>query len=91
MGGVSRCCGRWGSQARLNDRALFSAAAPVSIGLGQTIARVTGLLRPGMRGLMSQDQAGEGGAGRGWPAWGYSPRQTSDRRTHLNLQSRSAS
>lgn len=63
VGGVSRGCGRRGSQAGLNDRALFSAAAPVSIGPGQTIAGVTGPLRPGMRRLMSQDQAG--GAGRG--------------------------
>lgn len=60
VGGVSWGCGRRGSQAGLNDRALFSAAAPVSIWPGQTIAGVTGLLRPGMRGLMSQDLAGGG-------------------------------
>lgn len=63
-GGVLWGCGQRSSQAGLNDRALFGAAAPVSIGPSQTIAGVTGPLRPGLRGLMSPDQAG-----RGRPAW----------------------
>lgn len=64
VGGVSRGRGRRGGQAGLNDRALFSAAALVSMGPSQTIAGVTGPLRPGRRGLMSPDRAG-----RGWSAW----------------------
>lgn len=59
-GGALRGCGRGGSQAGLNDKALFSTAALVRIGLSQTIAGVTGPLRPGMRGLMSQAQARRG-------------------------------
>lgn len=47
-------CGRGGSRAGLNDRALFGTAALVRIGPSQTIAGVTGPQRPRVRGLMSQ-------------------------------------
>lgn len=63
-GGLSLGYGCGGSQAGLNDKALFSAAALVRIGPSQTIAGVTGPLRPGMRRLMSQAQAR-----RGRPVW----------------------
>lgn len=43
-----------GSQAGLNDRALFVAVALVRVGSSPTIAGVTGPQRPGVRGLMSQ-------------------------------------
>lgn len=84
-GGALRGCGRGGSQAGLNDKALFSTAALVRIGLSQTIAGVTGPLRPGMRGLMSQAQAR-----RGRPVWSGLPLlATSDQNTHLNRQPKS--